>query len=316
MRIAILGVGSIGGLILGTLSDTSAELVAVSRGKTFSDLSDMGLILNTPEGSIELIPSDRFILIDSNKIIPEKARKSCDVIIICGKANSTSILTQIAEDLLVDDGLALTVQNGLGNAEIMAHRLGRERILAGSITHGAWRDGDGSVHWVGRGSIHIGSFDSGFQNDLARNLLEFLNEGELDAFWSEDVQSTVWKKLLLNVSINPVCAIAGVRNGALLEIEELWSIATESMREAISVASSLGVNLSYFDPEDYLREIVESTANNRCSMLQDLMAGRPTEIDALCGAVVERGESVGIPTPANRALHALVKGVEHSKDFD
>ena len=76
MRIAILGVGSIGGLILGTLSDTSAELVAVSRGKTFCDLSDMGLILNTPEGSIELIPSDRFILIDSNKIIPEKARKS------------------------------------------------------------------------------------------------------------------------------------------------------------------------------------------------------------------------------------------------
>ena len=316
MRIAILGVGSIGGLILGALSDSSADLVAFSRGKTYTDLSDLGLILNTPEGSIELIPSDRFLLIDSEKIIPEQVRKSCDVAIICGKASSTPILTQIAEEILVSDGLALTVQNGLGNAEILAHRLGRNRVLAGSITHGAWKDGEGSVHWVGRGTMHMGTLDSNNSENIAKTLLEILNESQLDAIWSDNVQRTVWKKLLLNVSINPVCAIAGVRNGALLEIPELWAIAMDSMNEAMTVASALGVDLSGFDPEDYLRGVVESTANNRCSMLQDVMAGRPTEIDALCGAVVERGESLGIPTPANSALHALVKGVENSKDFD
>ena len=90
----------------------------------------------------------------------------------------------------------------------------------------------------------------------------------------------------------------------------------QAMREAAIVARASGVDLGDMKLEKYLREVVTISPDNRCSMLQDIMAGRPTEIDALCGAVVLRGEAEGIPTPCNAILHGLVKGIERSSKFD
>lgn len=315
MRIAVLGVGSIGGVVLGALSDSQIDLLAVARGQAAKNLSDIGLILHTPEGSIEMIPSERFIIVDSETPLSESIQSSCDVALICGKAASTPVLAQLAEEMLTSDGLAISLQNGLGNSEILANRIGRDRVLGGSITHGAWRDGDGSVYWVGRGAIRMGGLDGGPASGIASELFAALSDAQLEPIWSEDVQQIVWRKLLLNVAINPVCAIAGVRNGAILEVPELWEQSLAAMSEAASVARGLGVNLGEVELEDYLRKVVEATSENRCSMLQDVMAGRLTEIDSLCGAVVERGEILGIPTPANQALHAMVKGIEKSSEF-
>ena len=300
MRIAVLGVGSIGGVILGALSDTDTDLVAVSRGQAASNLEMIGLILHTPEGTIEMIPPDRFSVIDSQSgPIPEQIRNTCDIAIICGKASSTSVLAQIAEEILTPIGLAIS----------------RQRTLGGAITHGAWKDGESGVHWVGRGNIQMGSLDEGEIPELAKELLQVFEYSNLNPIWSDNVQNIVWNKLLLNVAINPVCAIAGVRNGALIEVPELWQQAMSAMLEAAAIARASGVNLGDLDLEEHLRKVVETTSENRCSMLQDLMAGRATEIDSLCGAVVERGESLGIPTPVNQSLYALVKGVERSGEF-
>ena len=117
--------------------------------------------------------------------------------------------------------------------------------------------------------------------------------------WSQDINRTIWIKLLVNVAINPVCSISGVRNGALLEVPDLWSQAISAMSEAAMVATASGVDVSELDLEELLREVATNTADNRCSMLQDIMAGRKTEVDQLCGAVVEMGESVGVPTPVS-----------------
>ena len=316
MRVAVLGVGSIGGVILGALSDTDTDLVAVSRGQSASNLEMIGLILHTPEGTIEMIPPDRFSVIDSQSgPIPEHIRNTCDIAIICGKAPSTSVLAQIAEEILTPIGLAISLQNGLGHSEILAHRLGRQRTLGGAITHGAWKDAESGVHWVGRGNIQMGSLDEGEIPELAKELLQVFEYSNLNPIWSENVQNIVWNKLLLNVAINPVCAIAGVRNGALIEVPELWQQAMSAMLEAAAIARASGVNLEDLDLEEHLRKVVEATSENRCSMLQDLMAGRATEIDSLCGAIVDRGESFGIPTPVNQSLYALVKGVERSGEF-
>ena len=316
MRIAVLGVGSIGGVVLGALSDTNTDLVAVSRGQAASNLEMIGLILHTPEGSIEMIPPERFTVVDSQGgPIPEQIRGTCDVAIICGKASSTSVLAQIAEEVLTPVGLAISIQNGLGHSEMLAHRLGRDRILGGSITHGAWKDGESGIHWVGRGAVRMGYLDGGEASNSALGLLQAFEAANLNPIWSDDVKNIVWRKLLLNVAINPVCAIAGVRNGALLEVPELWDQAMAAMLEAAAVARASGVDLGEVDFENHLRKVVETTSENRCSMLQDVMAGRATEIDSLCGAVVERGESFGIPTPANQSLHALVTGIERSGEF-
>ena len=316
LRIAIIGVGSIGGVILGALADTDADIVCVSKGRSASNLSDMGLVLHTPEGSIEVVPSERYLVVDSESgPLSEQIRGTCDIAIICGKTIDNPTLTEIASKVLTPEGCALTIQNGLGNAEALSHRIGRNRVFVGSITHAAWRNNEGVVHWVGRGGIDFGTLD-GSVNIQAENLLDMLNDADLNAVISDDIQQIIWKKLLINVAINPVCAIAGVRNGALLEINSLWQQSMQAMREAAIVARASGVDLGDIELETYLRDVVIISPDNRCSMLQDIMAGRPTEIDALCGAVVLRGESEGIPTPCNAILHGLVKGIENSFKFD
>jgi len=316
MRIAILGVGSIGGVLLGALSDTDAELVAIARGENSRLLSEGGLVLHTPEGSIEVIPAERFVTVDSETApLPPELRGSCDAALICGKADSTPILAQIAEELLNEGGVVASLQNGMGHAEILTHRLGRTRTLGGTTTHGAWR-GETGTHWVGRGNIRLGRLDNSPPEGAATMLMAKLNEARLDPEWSDDIQRTIWTKILLNVAINPVCAIAGVRNGALLEVPELWEQAYSAMQEAAAVAGASGVDLSDLDLEGTLRMVAGATAQNRCSMLQDVMAGRQTEIDELCGAVVSLGESVGVATPRNAMLHALVRGIHISSSLE
>ena len=316
MKIAILGTGAIGGVLAGCLSETSAELVCVSRGRTASELLE-GLTLFTPEGSVEMIPGDRFEIIDSEKgPLEEKVCGTCDVAIVSGKSGSTPQLASMAEDLIKQDAYVISIQNGLGNSGIIASRVGWDRVLGGMTTHSAWRDGDGAVHWTGRGSISLGTIKSSEPNSIATEFISILDEGGLSPYWSIDIEKEIWRKLMINVAINPICAIAGIRNGALAEVPELWEQAIEAMREAEEVARASGVNLGDSDSESYLREVVESTAENRVSMLQDLMAGRKTEIDVLCGAVITKGEEFGVPTPRNEILMALVRGIEKSQKLN
>ncbi len=316
MKIAILGVGSIGGVILGSLADSEAELVCVSRGVSHEFL-ERGLTLFRPEGLVEMIPRDRYSLFDGeNGPLPEEVFHSCEVAIICGKAGSTSSLASIAEDLISENGIAVSIQNGLGHAEIISSRVGKNRVMGGSTTHSAWRDNGGSVHWTGRGAIDLGRFDGGEPGEIGESFISILEKSGLSPRWSYNIEGEIWRKLLINVAINPVCAIAGVRNGALLEINELWEQAVETMKEAELVALELGVNLGQIDNEEYLKSVVISTSENRVSMLQDLMSGRKTEIDVLCGEIVAIGEKLGIPTPKNSILFALVKGVEMSQHLD
>tara|TARA_B100001250_G_scaffold74738_1_gene61080 strand:+ start:441 stop:1391 length:951 start_codon:yes stop_codon:yes gene_type:complete len=315
MRIAILGVGSIGSVILGCLADTDAELVAVCRGKRLEELSDEGLVIHSPEGVIEVIPPDRYHILDSESgPIPGPLRNSCDAIIIAGKSTSTPILSQIAEEMLGEGGVAMSIQNGMGHAEALASRIGKQSTLGGTTTHGAWRGETGS-HWVGRGSIRLGYLDGGPASGKAEKLFHYLADSSLNPEWDFNIRKSIWIKLLINVAINPICSIAGVRNGALLESPYMWEQSLSAMSEASSVARECGIDLTDLDLEELLSEVVKSTAENRCSMLQDLMAGRRTEVESICGAIVSMGEGVGIPTPRNSMLLALVKGIESSSEF-
>jgi len=316
LRVAILGTGALGGVIAGCLADTEAELVCVSRGRT-AEILQNGLTIFTPEGTVEMIPGDRYTVIDSEGgPLNEEMCNSCDVAIIAGKADSTSSLSSIAEDILADGGIVVSIQNGLANAGIIASRVGWRRVVGGSTTHSAWRDDEGGVHWTGRGSFSIGSMDGSDPKPIESEFVSLLDGAGLNPVWSSEINKEIWRKLMVNVAINPICAIAGIRNGGLLEIPELWTQSLEAMREAESVARASGVELGAINIEDYLKKVVTATAENRVSMLQDLMAGRRTEIDVICGAVISKGEECGIPTPRNEVLLALVKGIEMSQNHD
>ena len=209
----------------------------------------------------------------------------------------------------------MCLSNGIGHMEKLANFVGKHRVLGASTTHGAIRIGPGEVRLTSRGAIKMGGFvgsDLEPVEPRIDSLMSALDEAGLNPIWSEEINKTIWSKLLLNVAINPVCAIAGVLNGEMLLHPQLFETGLAAMEEAARIATAEGIDLTDFDLSQSLEDLCRATADNRVSMLQDIMAGRETEIDSICGEVVKRGESLGIPTPRNQTLHALVKGIEKS----
>lgn len=316
MRVAVLGVGAIGGLLAARLARAGCEVLLCARGETAQALEAVGLLLETPDGRTIALAPDRWEVLDTREAaVPIERQGWADYAILCGKSHQLADLCRLADDLLAMNGLGLCLANGIGHMEKLANFLGRHRVLGASTTHGAIRIGPGEVRWTSRGTLTLGAPP---ESDLepveprVDRLISVLDECGLAPQWSEDVQKALWTKLLLNVAINPVCAIAGVLNGEMLLHPELFETGLAAMEEAARIASAEGVDMSDLDLAQTLEDLCRATANNRVSMLQDIMAGRPTEIDAICGEVVKRGEALGIPTPRNQTLHALVKGIERS----
>ena len=212
--------------------------------------------------------------------------------------------TRVAQQLekcLAPDGLALTLQNGLGNREAMAQVLGEERVALGITTYGANMVGPGRVRPAGEGTITLTS------NPDPSPIGDLLRKAGFYVEYTDNASSLMWGKLLINAAINPLTALLDVPNGELLNRPSARVLMVAVVREAEDVAAALGVQLPYPDPTAQVEEIAQRTAANRSSMLQDVSRGTPTEIDAINGAIVKAGREVGVRTPVNRTLWQLVK---------
>jgi 2-dehydropantoate 2-reductase len=130
-----------------------------------------------------------------------------------------------------------------------------------------------------------------------------------------DPDGLLWGKLAINAAINPLTALLGVENGALLERPAARVLLRELACETAAVAAALGIRLPQADPAAAAESVAQKTAANRSSMLQDIERGAPTEIDAICGAIVRAGEQAGVPTPVNRTIWRLVKAVEEGRGW-
>jgi 2-dehydropantoate 2-reductase len=316
MRVAVLGVGAIGGLIASRLARSGCEVLLCARGETAQALDAVGLLLYTPDGRTIALAPDRWTVFDTNiGDIPIELQGWAEYAILCGKSYDVANLCKITDQILSLNGLAMCFSNGIGHMEKLANFVGKHRVLGASTTHGAIRIGPGEVRWTSRGTITMGGFSGSDLEPVeprVDSLMSALDEAGLRPSWSEDIAKSIWSKLLLNVAINPVCAIAGVLNGEMLLNPELFETGLAAMEEAARIATAEGIDLTDFDLSQSLEDLCRATADNRVSMLQDIMAGRETEIESICGEVIKRGEALGIPTPRNQTLQALVKGIEQS----
>jgi len=207
---------------------------------------------------------------------------------------------------LSPDGIALTLQNGLGNAETLAQVLGAARVAQGVTTTGATLLSSGRVRPGGEGMVSLGA------NPRLPALTSLLEPAGFQLEVLEDVRSLVWGKLAVNAAINPLTALLQMENGEVISRPSARQLSTELAQEVAAVAGGMGIVLPHNDPVLTSQEVARRTAGNHSSMYQDILRGAPTEIDAICGAVVRAGEQVGVPTPANRIIlnlvHALVEG--------
>ncbi len=199
------------------------------------------------------------------------------------------------------NGLALSLQNGLGNQEQLIQALGPERVSLGVTTTGATLLGPGRVRPAGEGSIILGN------HPHLAPFEELLCSAGFALEKSEDTSSLLWSKLVINAAINPLTALLNVTNGELLNRPAAHDLLASTAREVAAVATALNIRLSYADPVVACETVAQRTALNRSSMLQDLQRGAPTEIDSICGAIVHAGKGAGIPTPINWTLWQLVK---------
>ncbi|MCH7480650.1 MAG: 2-dehydropantoate 2-reductase [Chloroflexi bacterium] len=214
---------------------------------------------------------------------------------------------QLAE-CLAEDGVALTLQNGLGNRETLAAALGEERVALGTTTTGATLLSSGRVRPGGEGLISVG------RQARLHPLCDLLEEAGFKLDILDDVDSLVWGKLVINAAINPVTAMLAVPNGELLMRPSARELSATLAIEVAAVAAAQDIPLAFPDPVAAAEQVAERTAANNSSMLQDVQRGAPTEIDAICGAVVRHGEAVGVPTPANQTLWRLVSALRDAID--
>jgi 2-dehydropantoate 2-reductase len=214
---------------------------------------------------------------------------------------------QLAE-CLAPGGLALTLQNGMGNREVLANALGEERVALGVTTLGANLMEPGRVRPAGDGTIHLEA------HPRLEPLVDLLRAAGLAVEIVPDPKALLWGKLVINAAINPLTALLEVPNGELLERPSARLLMAEIACEAAAAAGALGIRLPYPDPAAAAEAVALRTAANRSSMLQDVQRGAPTEIDAICGAIVKTGEQVGVPVPVNHTLWKLVKARTEKKE--
>lgn len=220
------------------------------------------------------------------------------------KSSRTGRAAEQLAECLAPDGLALTLQNGLGNREQLAQVLGEGRVTSGITTYGANLLEPGRVRLAGEGTITLTSAPD------VISLGRLLENAGFNVEYTADTSGLIWGKLLVNAAINPLTALLDVPNGELLERPSARGLMSSVVQEAVLVSRALGVYLPYPDPIAMVEEVAQRTAANRSSMLQDVSRGSPTEIDAINGAIVKAGDEAGVPTPINRTLWLLVKAKE------
>jgi 2-dehydropantoate 2-reductase len=207
------------------------------------------------------------------------------------------------KELLADDGLALTLQNGLGNRETLIRDLGPARVALGITTTGATLLGPGLVKMGGEGILSLE------QNQALGPLEDALRSSNFNLQIVDNAQSLIWGKLVINAAINPLTALLRIPNGELLSRPLARKVMSALANEAASVARAERVHLPFSNPVSAAEDVARKTAANHSSMFQDVRRGAPTEIDAICGAVTRRGVKHGIPTPYNRACWQLVRAM-------
>ena len=288
-------------LIVGT--GALATLFAARLSKAGTDVTMLG----TWQAAIDALNAKGATLIDADgKAISHsvQAVKSCqhtDLALVLVKSWQTERTAHQLKHCLAPEGLAITLQNGLGNGEVLASVLGAGRVVQGVTTTGAALVAPGVVRAGGEGLVslethpRIGAF------------IDLLAEAGVQSESVPSAASLTWNKLVINAAINPLTALLDIPNGELLKRPSARKLMGDLALETAAIAVAKNIPLSFAEPMQVVEDVAKKTAVNFSSMLQDVRRGAPTEIEAICGAIAQAGKEVGMPTPLNETMTQLIK---------
>ncbi len=303
MKIAIVGAGAMGSLFGALLSEAGNDVWLYDVWpEHIQAITDRGL-------SVEREANTRVVKLKATTNPAEIGE--AQLVIIFVKSTQTKPASETARELTRSEGSVMTLQNGMGNADMISQFIGPDRILAGTTSHGATLLGPGSIRHAGIGPTTIGAWAQTKESlENARGIAEFFTRAGIETEAVQDVHSVVWNKLFINVGINAITALTGIKNGQLLDLEGTRDISRAAVQEAISVARALGIQVNE-NASEHVFKVAQATAVNRSSMGQDVDNRRQTEISAINGYIVREANKLGINAPVNLTLTALVETLQY-----
>ncbi len=303
MKIAVVGAGAMGSLF-------GAMLAEAGNDVWLYDVWLEHIQIITQNGlQIEREGKTRTVKIKATAD-PEQIGQA-ELVIIFVKSSRTKSAAETARKIAGSDGSVMTLQNGMGNADIIVEFIEPERILAGTTSHGATMLGPGSIRHAGSGPTTIGAWsqaENGQQR--AGQFAEFFSRAGIKTDSVVDVRSVVWNKLLINIGINAITALTNIKNGQILDLEITQELSRAAVEEAITVARGLNIDV-HADAVDIVFKVAEATALNRSSMGQDVDNLRQTEISAINGFIVREAQRLGLAAPVNFTLTALIETLQY-----
>lgn len=296
-KVLILGTGALGTLFAARLAAAGVQVAVLGTW------TEAIAALNKDGARVEGEKSQPvFAAADPSVCAP------ADLALVLVKSWQTERAARQLAECLAPGGLAVSLQNGLGNDALLAGILrqaqggasGLRRVSAGVTTLGAFLTAPGVARLAGAGPVWLEA------HPRLDGLAALLAEAGFRVERAADIRPRQWGKLVINAAINPLTAILRVPNGSLLADPLARGLLGGLAREAASVAEALGVALPFPGPERAAEEVAKRTAANHSSMLRDVLRGAPTEIEAINGAVVREGQALGMPAPLNWLVRGLV----------
>lgn len=308
MKYLVMGAGALGSVFGGKLSLHGHDVTFVGMDDHLRAMQKHGL-------TITGIWGDHHIGKVKACYGPSELTGSYDVVLLSVKSYDTaSVITQTLP-FIHDESLVFSIQNGLGNWETIAGAVGWDRTVGARVIFGAEIEKPGTARvTVYADKVLLGSPSGTAPRERIELVCEHLNGAGIPTAMCDDIASFLWGKVLYNCSLNALGAILNVPYGLLQETPEIMAVMRGIIREVFAVAEAKQIKLPYDDAETYYRVLTEvqlpPTVLHRSSMLQDMAKGsRLTEIDALNGAISRYGRELGVPTPVNDVLTAIIKGL-------
>ncbi len=302
MKIAIMGAGALGGTFGFFLAEAGFDVTLVDVDQAKIDaIRAEGITLIMPDGSRRTMAVKATTDPSGVGIV--------DLVQISVKGYHTASAAELALPLIGPSTYVLSLQNGLKNLQRISAVVGIEKVIGGVTAYSSMPLSHTLIKFNGGlGGIYVGRFDGTPDPGLERLIDTFNGAGFETHLIAGDVREPIWRKLLANSSVNAVAALTGLTGYEIRDIEPANRLVRALVQEVAAVAQAQGLSFPELEhPDDYVIKTLDYVGDNKVSMLQDIEAGRRTEIDTLTLAVVERGEEYGVDTPLCWAIGTLVQ---------
>lgn len=307
MKVAVVGAGAMGSLFGGRLAEAGQEVWLIDVWKAHVEAIRAGGLGFSERGVT------RRVAVKATTEPPDAG--PVDLVIVFCKHNDTAEAIRQATPLIAPETLVLTLQNGIGNVDIIKAVVPAERVVMGLTTLAAILRGPGHVEasFLGRGETYIWPV-SGRVTPPVERVASAMNAARLYTEISPDVEFRIWRKLVINAGVTALTAVVPLTIGDIAAHPNAREILEATTREIVAVAQKKGIPLTYEEGIEYLWRVSAEAKTHIGSMTVDVTRGRKTEIEAINGAVVREGERLGVPTPANRFIYDLIRIIEDTYD--